>query len=189
MTYPRVAAILCLGLCIFSSSFSWAGGMPVTDPTSYTYSAQLLLKELEQIEQQVENIEEVKKVYEESKKIYDSMNSVYTEVKQYYDKYKQIRDRIAGTISSVEAYYYKYKGEAEDIEAYLNDNGFIDVQKVLDDTFKDIRNPSNDTTIFDEWPKRRALIERATREAIVEAEEITQALPGEMDRQIGRAHV
>lgn len=174
-----IGIITLLLLCNTSSALA---GMPVTDPTSYTYYVEILKKDLEKIENQIENIEEVKKVYEESQKIYESMNGVYTKVKDYYDKYQKIRERIAGTISSAQDFVETYTDKAENMEAYLNDNGFIDVKKVMDDVFKDVRNPANSTNIFEEWPKRRAMIQMATKKAVVEAEEIAQALPGEMER-------
>lgn len=156
--------------------------MPVTDPGSYAYYVEILKKDLEKIENQIKNIEEVKNVYEESKKIYDSMNGVYSEVKDYYDKYQQIRERISGSISTSKDFAQTYMDKAENMDEYLKDNGFVDVGKVLDEAFKDVRNPANETTVFNEGPKRRAMIQSARRKAIVEAEEIAEMLPADMKR-------
>lgn len=169
-------------LCVFFVPAIGSAGMSVTDATSYTYYVEMLKKELEQIEKQVENIEAVKTVYDETKKVYDSVSGVYTNIKEYYDKYKEIRARVAGDISAAQSYLQQYKDEAQSMEDYLNDAGYVDVEKVLGEAFKDVRNPSNDTDIYREWPKRRAYRQVAIQKALKEAEQITQALPKDMAR-------
>lgn len=160
---------------------AWAG-MPVTDTTSYTYYVEILKKDLEQIENQVKNIEAVNTVYTETQKVYDSVTGVYDKIKEFYDLYKEIRERVAGDVSASQDYILKYMDDALDMDEYLSEGGYVDVEKVLDDVYLDTRNPANDTTIFNEWPKRRAMQQAAIKKAIVEAEKIAQALPKDMLR-------
>ncbi|WP_285905027.1 hypothetical protein [Pseudodesulfovibrio pelocollis] len=171
--------LVCLACLVPVRGFA---GMAVTDATSYTYYVEMLKKELEQIEKQVENIEAVQTVYDETKKVYGSLSGVYTKIKDYYDKYKEIRSRIAGDISTTQRYLQQYMDEAQSMEDYLNDAGYVDVEKILGDVFKDVRNPSNDTDIHREWPKRRAYRQAAIQSALKEAEQIIQALPSDMAR-------
>lgn len=180
---PRcLKVMLSVAFCVFcaavASAPSWAG-MPVTDTTSYTYYVEQLKKDVEKIENQLENIAQVKNVYDETKKVYGSLTGIYEDITAILEEARRLKEKM-GNPSAMLDYLNQFFEDSKDIEKYMEEAGYIDTEKLLNDKIKD--TSSVDVSAGEQWAVRKAMQQLALKKAIVEADQITQRMPKDLER-------
>lgn len=150
--YSSISLALLLVFGLYAQS---AAGMAVSDATSYVYYVQQLEKLQKQLDIQDDTLSTVNDVYDTAQDLYDSFNGTYDDLDDIVGGLNSLKKVYEKHGSSFQEYLDKYYPDADDQEKYMDDNGFIDTEVLLDD---EIGDPvSSDTDVFDEAAKMNSI--------------------------------
>lgn len=149
--------------------------MTVSDPTSYTYYVEEIEKSVEQIEKMSENITEVQNVVAQTKEVVGQLKGYTGMAKGWLKDFQEVAKDFKDQPLSILDYISKYLPKDKSLKDYEDERGSIDVEKVLNEAFIDPRTPGFDP--LEEENKRRAMIQEALKNTIVEAGDSLNKMP------------
>lgn len=180
MRHNHVFSMAVMGIAIFALFLGplLAHAIVVSDPTSYTYYVEQINKQLEQINKLTEQVAETKNVVDKATLIYDTLSGAYEYGMHMYGEMKRMKERMEQNPFAAMDYVMKWTGK--DIpDDWVRDDGYLEIDMVLDDIFKDSR--ATDVIWEEEIDKQRHAQQTNIKKAIIEAEDILQTMGERME--------
>lgn len=147
-------------------------GMTVSDPTSYIYYMQQMMQQTESLTNQAKQLEQMERDYDQYVKMVESMAGVFEYAGNTLNELKKMKQEVESNPSVALEYLQALFKDRQEQEKYLDENGYVDTEKLLNESLGDINSASTDP--FVEWAKRRKMQQAAIRSAIIDAERIVQ---------------
>lgn len=156
------------------------GGMPVTDPMSYTYYVQQLKKMGEQVNQAAEQVNKLGEINQQVQSMEAQLKGHYNRAVGALDELKKAKQTVENVPGTVAQTGRDFANEAKELKEGkgAGKSYYKDARAALDALFKDPRKGGNghkpDKTESDRQYQAR---EAALRDAIVTADGLLQQMP------------